>query len=157
MNTMNVSFSFLLPLFFGMIPNLPAVCSESKYTFGTFGGRFFFLIRDTDIGNLLMLKLAKCIPALLCLFPNFLIRIMIHYNHLPQRIFLFCHKSVLFSHVCYFVSACFFFKVHVHVHLQCTLAERFVSVFEILWTLSTWLKITASKDIKNNFLQTLNE
>lgn len=117
----------------------------------------FFLIRDTDIGNLLMLKLAKCIPALLCLFPNFLIRIMIHYNHLPQRIFLFCHKSVLFSHVCYFVSACFFFKVHVHVHLQCTLAERFVSVFEILWTLSTWLKITASKDIKNNFLQTLNE
>lgn len=99
----------------------------------------FFLIHDADIGNLLMLKLAKCIPALPCLFPNFLSRIMIHYNHLPQRFFWFCHKSVLFSHVCYFVSACFFFKVHVHVHLQCTLAEWSVSLFEILWTLSSWL------------------
>lgn len=122
---------FCFYYFFGELPNLPAVCSESRNTFVTFGGRLFCL-HDTDIGNLLRLKLAKCIPALPCLSPDFLSMIVIHYNHLPQRIFSFCHKSVLFSHVCYFVSAWFFFKVHVHVHLQCTLAERSVSLFEIL-------------------------
>lgn len=126
---------FCFHCFSGAIPNLPAVCSESKNTFGgtlLFFFYFIFGLHYTDIGNLLMLNLAKCIPALPCLSPNFLSTIMIHYNHLPQRVFSFCHKSVLFSHVCYLVSAWFFFKVHVYVHLQCTLAELSVSLFEIL-------------------------
>lgn len=93
---------------------------------------FFSVFHYTDPGNSLMLNLAKCIPALPCLSPNFLSMIMIHYNHLPLRVFSFYHKSVLFSHVCYLASAWFFFKVHVHVHLQCTLAELSVSLFEIL-------------------------
>jgi len=156
-HTRSVSFSFLLPLFFLVQFQVFQLYVMRVKTLLELLEEDFFCLHNTDTGNLLMQKLAKCIPALSCHSPNFLSMIMIHYNHLPQRIFSFCHKSVLFSHVCYFVSAWFFFKVHVHLHLQCTLAEQSVSLFEILWTLSTWLKITASKDIKNNFLQTASE
>lgn len=132
MHTVSVSLNFLLPLFFLVHFQISQLYVVRIKTLLEILEEDFFCLDDTDIGNLLMLKLAKCIPALPCVSPNFLSMMMIHYNHLPQRISSFCHKSMLFSHVCYFVSAWFSFKVHVLARLQRVLTEQSVSVFEIL-------------------------
>lgn len=87
MHTLSVSFSFLLPRFFLVKFQITQLYVVRVKTLLELLEEDFFGLPDTDIGNLLMLKLAKRILALPCLSPNFLSMIMIHYNHLPPRVF----------------------------------------------------------------------